>query len=74
MRGEIDKASDEMLSADLDCLYFDGQKDLTRTRMEVDGNDQVFYGLRREEHIAVYDSAGKYLTHFTPDEGTPVCH
>ena len=39
--------------------------------MKVDGSDQVLYGLRREEHIVVCYSVGKYLTYFTPDEGMP---
>ena len=55
----------------VECIFFDGRKDLTKTMFKVDDSDQQYPGVIREEHYSVcMEPGGHYLFHFTPDEAS----
>ena len=70
MSNLVREAEEKLRSSKIDCIYFDGKKDLSKVRLEVDGSDKVFHGMRNEEHVSVCSSNGGYLTHFTPGESS----
>ena len=49
------------------CILFDGRKDWTRMYAEVEGSDQIYPVIEKEEHYSVVsEPGGQYLFHFTP--------
>ena len=50
-------------------ILTDGRKDWTRMYAEVEGSDQVYPIIQKEEHYSVVSKpGGQYLFHFTPPE------
>lgn len=69
MLRENDKKN--MIASKLECLFFDGKKDKTKVRFEVEGSDKVYMGIQKEEHISMCkEPGGDYLHHFTPGNAT----
>ena len=66
----VEEASEDLKVNKVDCILFDGKKDLTRVRFEVEGSDKIYHGMQREEHISVCSAEGYYLTHFVPNDPT----
>ncbi|XP_065663964.1 uncharacterized protein LOC136085927 [Hydra vulgaris] len=50
----------------IDCIFFDGRKDLTKVFLTVDGSDRQYPAKVKEEHYTICSGDGKYLFHFTP--------
>ena len=67
----VREALDDLKVNKVDCILFDGKKDLSRVRLEVEGSEKVYHGMQKEEHISVCSAGGQYLTHFVPHEGEP---
>ena len=55
----------------LECIFFDGKKDKSKVKLEVDDSDKVYMGIQKEEHVSLCkEPGGEYLHHFTPGEST----
>ena len=70
VRELVERAAEDLKVNKVECILFDGKKDLSRVRLEVEGSEKVFHGMRVEEHISVCSAQGQYLTHFVPDDAT----
>ena len=66
----VTQASDNLKIKKPNWVLYDGKKDLSMTRLEVEGSEKVYHGMQREEHISVCTAEGLYLTHFVPNEPT----
>ena len=65
------KAFEELKKSKVECIFFDGKKDKSKVKLEVEDSDQVFLGIQKEEHVSICQQpGGNYLHHFTPDETT----
>ena len=69
---ELEKEIDLIASSGkIECIFFDGRKDLTRTLLEIEGSTQKYPGMVKEEHYSVcMEPGGNYLFHFSPEEAT----
>ena len=63
-----DEAEKDVEESELMCIFFDGRKDKTKVIVEDEEGDE-FARTQFEEHYTLTDPH-KYLTHFTPDEGS----
>ena len=64
-----EKAAIGYTKDNIECLLFDGKKDWTLVYQEVEGSDEAYPGVIKEEHYSVVkEPGGQYLFHFTPDE------
>ena len=41
----VEEASEDLKVNKVDCILFDGKKDLTRVRLEVEGSDKIYHGI-----------------------------
>ena len=69
---ELQQELDNMArNGNIECILFDGRKDLTKTMFKVEGTDQQYPGVIKEEHYSVcMEPGGNYLFHFTPEKAT----
>ena len=64
-----EKAAIKYKDGSIICILTDGRKDWTRMYAEVEGSDQVYPIIQKEEHYSVVsEPGGQYLFHFTPPE------
>ena len=64
----------ELRKSKLECMFFDGKKDKSKVKLEVDDSDKVYMGIQKEEHVSLCkEPGGEYLHHFTPGESTKEC-
>ena len=58
-------------NVNINCIYFDSRKDITKVKIEVEGSNRYFPGSIKEEHYTVcMEPGGKFLFHFTPKKST----
>ena len=70
MKRSQEDDKEKLKSKKLQCLMFDGRIDQTKCIKQsvLDGVKKYTHSVVREEHYAVCDETGDYLTHFTPDK------
>ena len=58
-------------NGNINCIYFNSRKDITKVKIEVEGSSRFFPGSIKEEHYTVcMESGGKFLFHFTSKKST----
>ena len=64
-----EKAAIKYKEESIICILTDGRKDWTRMYAEIEGSDQLYPTIQKEEHYSVVsEPGGQYLFHFTPPE------
>jgi hypothetical protein len=63
-----EQANSYYTEADIQCILFDGRKDLTKVMLMTESSEQTYPGTVKEEHYSVCsEPGGEYFAHFNPD-------
>ena len=68
MKNQKLKDIEDLKDDKVNCILFDGRKDLTLAKVSVEGQTKAT--TVKEEHYSVCTESGKYLFHFTPSPST----